>query len=157
MLVRRLARPLLASTFIVGGIDTLRKPESRAGAARKVTASIPADDVQLVMANAATQILAGSLLAMGRLPRVSAIVLATSLVPTTLAGHRFWEQTDPTARAAARQHFLKNMSMLGGLLLAAVDTAGRPSVAWRTRRAGKEARRAAKVATSAGRAETKLA
>ena len=29
MLVRRIARPLLASSFIYGGIDTLRNPQSR--------------------------------------------------------------------------------------------------------------------------------
>lgn len=155
MLVRRLARPLLASTFVFGGIDTLRNPEGRAGAAKRVTSAIPADDVQLVMVNSAAQIVAGSLLALGRLPRLSAAVLAVSLVPTTLAGHPFWEQTDAAARKAQLQHFLKNASMLGGLLLAAVDTEGRPSVAWRTRRAAKEARRAGKVAAKAGRAEAK--
>jgi uncharacterized membrane protein YphA (DoxX/SURF4 family) len=51
------------------------------------------------------------------MPRVAALVLAGSLVPTTLAGHRFWEEDDPKTRAAQQLQFLKNTSMLGGLLM----------------------------------------
>ena len=36
MLVRRIARPLLASTFIFGGLDALRNPASKAPAADKL-------------------------------------------------------------------------------------------------------------------------
>ncbi|HEV2368363.1 MAG TPA: DUF488 domain-containing protein [Acidimicrobiales bacterium] len=61
--------------------------------------------------------------------------LAGSLVPTTLAGHRFWEETDKQERAAQQIHFLKNLSMLGGLMLAALDTEGRPSATLRVRHA----------------------
>jgi uncharacterized membrane protein YphA (DoxX/SURF4 family) len=61
------------------------------------------------------------------------------LVPTTLAGHRFWEESDEKARSMQRIQFFKNLSMLGGLLLAAVDTDGRPSVSWRARRAASHA------------------
>mgnify|MGYP006200008469 CR=1 FL=1 len=32
-------------------------------------------------------------------PRLSAAVLATTLVPTTLGGHRFWEVDDSTSRS----------------------------------------------------------
>jgi uncharacterized membrane protein YphA (DoxX/SURF4 family) len=58
-----------------------------------------------------------------------------SLVPTTLAGHPFWHEADQAARAQQRIHFLKNVAMLGGLILAAGDTGGRPSVPWRAKRA----------------------
>jgi hypothetical protein len=34
-----------------------------------------------------------------------------------------------------RIQFFKNVSMLGGLLLAALDTEGRPSLSWRAHRA----------------------
>jgi hypothetical protein len=62
-------------------------------------------------------------------------------VPTTLAGHRYWEIEDPELRAQQRIHFLKNLTMLGGLLLAAADTSGRPSLTWRRTRAARNARR----------------
>ena len=56
------------------------------------------------------------------------------MVPTTLAGHRFWEERGP-ARNAQTIQFLKNAAMLGGLVLAATSTGGRPSVPWRAKRA----------------------
>ena len=40
MLVRRIARPLLASTFVFGGIDTLRNPQSRVAGARPVVEKV---------------------------------------------------------------------------------------------------------------------
>jgi putative oxidoreductase len=41
-------------------------------------------------------------------------------------------------------HFFKNLSMMGGLMLAGVDTQGKPGLAWRTRHAARSARREAK-------------
>ena len=152
MLVRRIARPLLASSFVYGGIQTLRNPQSRVPGARPIVEQItevadkqlpvqvPRDVEQWVMINAGVHVGAGSLLALGRFPRISALALATSLVPTTLAGHRFWEHQDPKERFGQTAHFTKNLSMLGGLIIAAVDTEGKPSVGWWTRKtAGKAA------------------
>ena len=157
MLVRRIARPLIAGTFLYGGIDTLRHPQSRVpGAApiveqlteiadKQLPVQVSHDVEQWVKFNAATQVGAGSLFALGRFPRFSALVLATSLVPTTLAGHRFWEHTDPKERFGQTSNFLKNTSMLGGLLLAAVDTEGKPSVGWWARRSASAAAAAAEA------------
>ena len=119
--------------------------------------AVPEQAEQAVRVNGAVQVLAGSLLAMGKLPRLSALALAASLIPTTLAGHRFWESQDKQEKAQQRIHFLKNLSMLGGLLIAAGDTAGDPSLAWRGRHAVSSARhdvalatKTAKVASKAG-------
>ena len=151
MLVRRIARPLLASSFVYGGIDTLRNPQSRVPGARpvveKVTeqadkslpVQVPRDVEQWVKIDAAVKVGAGSLFALGKFPRLSALLMAGSIVPTTLAGHRFWEHTDPKERFGQLSHFLKNLGLLGGLLLAAVDTEGKPSVGYRARRAAKRA------------------
>ncbi|MEO6882265.1 MAG: DoxX family protein, partial [Mycobacteriaceae bacterium] len=145
MLVRRIARPMLAAVFVAGGVEALRNPAPHVKAAaplvRKgeealpddVTDNVPTDPDSLVRINAGVQIGGGLLLATGKLPRLSSLVLAGTLVPTTLAGHAFWEESDPEAKAAKRTHFIKNVSLLGGLLIAAVDTEGKPSVAWRTR------------------------
>ncbi len=156
-LVRRLARPCLAAMFVTGGADALKNPAPRVPAAEDVANRIaakvpwlPQDTTTLVEINAAVQVGAGLMLATGRLPRLSASLLAGSLVPTTLAGHRFWEATEPTVRAQQRLHFFKNLSMLGGLMLAAVDTEGRPGVAWRAQHAvhhaGASTRRTASAA-----------
>jgi len=52
---------------------------------------------------------------------VAAAVLVGSLVPTTFAGHDFWNVEDPAARTAQRTQFLKNLTMIGGLLFAVLD------------------------------------
>jgi putative oxidoreductase len=149
MLVRRIARPLLASSFVYGGIDTLRNPQSRvpgaapvvdqiaAKADQQLPVQVPRDVEQWVKIDAGVKVAAGSLLALGRLPRLSALALSASIVPTTLAGHRFWEHDDPKERFGQLSHFLKNLGLLGGLLIAAVDTEGKPSVGYRARRAAK--------------------
>ncbi len=167
-LVRLAARPLLASMFVAGGVDALRNAEARATAAKPVidrvlpmlkqrVPQLPDNPVTLVRINAVVQVGAALALATGRMPRTSSAVLAGSLVPTTLAGHRFWEQEDPQAKAMQRVQFFKNASMLGGLLLAAVDTEGKPGVAWRARRAAADVRREAKVLARSARREAKLA
>jgi uncharacterized membrane protein YphA (DoxX/SURF4 family) len=48
-------------------------------------------------------------------------VLAGTLVPTTLAGHRFWEELDEDARNMQMAQFAKNLGLLGGLLLVATE------------------------------------
>ena len=65
---------------------------------------------------------------------LAALALIGSIVPTTYAGHRFWEETDEATRAEQRMHFFKNLGLLGGLLLAAMDTEGKPSLGWRAKR-----------------------
>src|SRR5437763_9189549 len=152
MLSRRVARPLLAAIFVSGGIDVLRNPGPRVQRAEPVTTKLaealplPDDTETLVRLNAAVHIVAGAMLALGKLPRLSAAALAVSLVPTTAAGHRFWEEESPQSKAMQQTHFLKNLSILGGLILAATDTEGAPSLGWRARRA---ARRAAGKAADA--------
>ena len=151
MLVRRIARPLLAAPFVYGGISTLRKPQDRVPGARPVVEKIAEtadkqlpvevsrDVEQWVKVDAAVKVAAGSLFALNKFPRLTALVLSASIVPTTLAGHRFWEHEDPTERFGQISNFLKNGGLLGGLLLAAVDTEGKPSVGYRARRAARRA------------------
>lgn len=172
--IRLIARPMLASMFVVGGVNALRNVDKAATAAKPVTdrlvplarkvgsrvapqVPVPEDPKTLVRLNAVTHIVAGAALATGRAPRLSSTVLAATMVPTTLARHRFWEETAPGAKANQQIHFLKNVSILGGLLLAGVDTEGRPGLAWRASHAAgvasKETRRLARTA----RREAKLA
>src|SRR5207248_9895727 len=116
------------SIFIVSGIDVLAKPEGRAKAAKPVVDTIadvlpfvPADPMTAVTINALVHVGAGAMLAAGIVPRLAALALATSMVPTTLAGHRFWEHDDPAMRGQQQVHFLKNTAIFGGLLIIALD------------------------------------
>jgi putative oxidoreductase len=139
-LTHALARSMIAPVFIGGGVDALVHPGAKAVAAERLSEQlagygVPDDPLRLVRLNGGVQLLAGSLLVLGRWPRLSSAALAASLVPTTLAGHRFWEETDSTVKAAQRVQLMKNLAMLGGLLLAATDRDGSPSLTWRAKRA----------------------
>jgi len=73
--------------------------------------------------------------ALGIFPRVMAIVLGASLIPTTIAGHAYWEIAVEPDRTQQRLHFMNNVGLIGGLAFAALDTGGRPSVFWTGRKA----------------------
>ncbi|WP_326666050.1 DoxX family protein [Streptomyces sp. NBC_00385] len=148
--LRRITRPLLAIPFAIEGVRTLRRPLPLAAGteswARRL--GIPVDDpLPVVKLNAAVQIGAGGLLALGRLPRTSSLVLAASLVPATLAEHAWWKEEDPELRKDQLLEFTQRIGLFGALLLGAADTHGKPSAAYRARtattRGRKKAHRAA--------------
>ena len=163
-LSRRLARPLLASIFVVGGWDAFWNPAGKAKKAEAVTEPLAEkagvnglDTETFVRVNGAVQIGAGVLLAVGRLRRLAALALIGSIVPTTYAGHRFWEESDPTTRKQQKIHFLKNVGLLGGLILAAFDTEGEPSLAWRAKRQARQLESAVSVTRASGHRKARRA
>ena len=159
MVFRKLARPLLASAFITRGVDALQHPGTRIPAAQKFAGAVaeplglPQDPELLVRVNGAVMAGAGVLLALGKMPRLAGAALTLSLVPATVFEHRFWEESDPEVKAAEKKQFFGNLGLLGGVLLATLDTAGNPGVVWRTRTAAHiatlESQLAAKNAMSA--------
>lgn len=170
-LVRLVARPMLASVFVVQGIAKVRAPDKLAERAKPVTdrltpliqeraPQLPSDARSLIRISGAVDLGAGLMLATGKAPRLASLVLAASLVPAT-ATHEFWNVQDPEERAAERTRFLKDVALAGGLLLAGVDTEGRPGLRWRAghaaegaRKAARARRREARHAARAARAET---
>jgi uncharacterized membrane protein YphA (DoxX/SURF4 family) len=166
MIVRRLARPLLASVFVAAGIDALRHPGLRSQQAAQLLGKVPdqvpgaqsaAQDPDLfVRVNGAALLGGGILLATGRMPRLASTVLAASIIPTTAIDHAFWDETDPDLKTQSRSLFFKNVGLLGGLLLAAVDTEGRPGLVWRAQHVGKVTRREARHAKRAASREARL-
>ena len=137
-MVHRLARLLLAAIFVSSGVDILRHPQKRVetatpfleSLAKKVGDSlpeqIPTDPDTLVKLDAGVKVVAGLGLALGRFPRLSALILAADLVPTTLAAHAFWAIDDPAARHGQRTHFMKNLGLMGGLVIAATHSKKKP-------------------------------
>lgn len=173
-LSRLIARPLLAAGVVYGAQTALRNSSALAPKAARVTdrvvpavrkavpgAPIPTDTATLVKLNAGVQIGAALALATGRAPRLGAGVLVASLVPTTIAGHPFWSETDPAAKQTHTLQFFKNLSLIGGLIIAAGDTDGQPGVAYRARRVAKDTRREAKhqakLIATAARQEARVA
>jgi uncharacterized membrane protein YphA (DoxX/SURF4 family) len=110
---KTLGRMFLASMFIAGGASTVMDPDGRAS--KVATAGIPKPREATIL-NGALMVVAGSMLALDIAPKLSAALLAGLLIPTTIVGHPFWNEEDPGARANQQTHFVKNLSMLGGLL-----------------------------------------
>ncbi len=161
---RLIARPLLASGFIFGAVSALRNVDQLAPkaapltdkvvpAAKKAGIPLPEDTATLVRINAGVQIVGGLALATGKAPRLGSLLLAGSIVPTTIVGHAFWAESDPSAKKTHMMAFFKNVSMLGGAIIAAGDTDGKPGVAWRAKRAAKDARREARTGAKLAKAK----
>lgn len=151
--VRTAARSLLAAIFVTEGFQALRDPgrlveparpvtERLAPAIKAVHPKLPTDTETLIRVNGAAQVIGGVLLATGRATTPAALVLAGSLVPTTLAGHPFWQKNDPIERRTQRISFLKNAGLVGGLIFAALDNEGRPGIKWRASDLVRRSRRA---------------
>jgi uncharacterized membrane protein YphA (DoxX/SURF4 family) len=165
--LRAIPRVMLASYFVSSGIKAIRDPESLVPAAEPLTdrvvpvvkeytpeqvaTFVPENTVTLVRTFGVAQVLGGTALATGKGRRLGALLLAGTLVPSTIAKHPFWKVQDPEERAQDRNHFLKNVSLLGGVLIASADTEGKPSLAWRAQKGGeklaKETRKASKKLT----------
>jgi uncharacterized membrane protein YphA (DoxX/SURF4 family) len=148
---------MLASIFVVDGVRHLINPEAKVETARavldkvgpmleKLDPRIPTDPRTIVRAKAATDVAAGLALATGHFTRPAAAVLAAGLVPTAVV-----ERGDmPTS-------LLKNLGLLGGLLLAAADTQGKPNLRYRTTHAVDRSQRSVKRAVRTARREAKIA
>lgn len=121
---------MLASMFLVGGYNSLRNAKAMAPVAQPIAdrldklapdSPVPTDPVTITRVNGAIHVVGGAMLATGRFPRLASLLLAGSLVPTTLAAHRFWDEQDPSVKQNQQTHFFKNVSMIGGLLMSTLD------------------------------------
>lgn len=113
-MIRFIARTLLSLPFVLLGWDAYQEPGNRVQSAEKIGVPEPHLAVKV---NGLTMVGAGITMALGIFPRLSALALIGCLVPTTYAGHRFWEVDETAQRSNQRIHFLKNISMVGGLLV----------------------------------------
>lgn len=168
--MRALARPLLASWFVYGGVQTYLDPEARAERvaptvepALKELGLEEVKTVDLVKAHGIASVALASMLAMSRTPRAAALGLAGLASATAAFAHPFWKETDDARRDAELELFLKNVSLVGGVLLAATVGHSDRHVARKKARRLKEkekaaeaklARKAAKGAVSAKAAST---
>lgn len=137
---------MLSAVFIGQGVEALLNPKPAAQAAQptvsglqalpdQVAGKVPANAETFAQVNAAVQIGGGVLLAAGRLPRLASAALALTVIPGNLGAHMFWSEPDPERKAEKRRAFLADVSLLGGLIIASADTAGKPSLGWRGRHA----------------------
>lgn len=146
--VRLIARPLLASAYIANGISRVRDPQSSVDSTEAVLAvarkviDVPVGADTIARATGAAQVAAGGLLAIGRFPRAASAVLVGTYV-LDLAGSALTKDkpSSKEERSERRNALLTRTSLLGGALLASVDTAGRPGLVWRAQHAAEDLRK----------------
>lgn len=124
-LLRAIGRAGLASMFINNGYNTFKNADAMAPMVEdKLKAWMPEQTQQygaatMVRASSGTMVAGGTALALGIVPRLASLAVLGALVPTTLAGHAFWESTDKDEKTQQRLQFQKNLAMAGGLLFVA--------------------------------------
>ena len=117
-LIRAKGRVLMSGIFVVAGWQAFIEPGGRADKAEAL--GLPEADL-LVKVNGLTMMAAGTALGLGIKPKLAALALVGALIPTTLAGHPFWNDTDPALRNQQLIQVLKNIGLMGGLLLVVAD------------------------------------
>ncbi len=118
------SRILLAGVFLVFGIRKLMAVAGTAGYLTKL--GLPMGDI-LVWAVILIEVGGALLLIVGWQTRLAAWILAGFVVLATLAVHRYWEFEGPQY-VAQLTNFMKNLAIVGGLLLVAASGPGRMSV-----------------------------
>lgn len=144
-LLRAAARTMLAGYFVVNGVKALKDPApfaaeqerfastvvplARKVAPAEVATALPDDAETIARITGGLQVAGGIGMILDKGRRFGAGLIALSMVPQ-LMGFTAKGLT-PEERALARNELLKNVALLGGALIAAGDTEGRPGLAWR--------------------------
>jgi putative oxidoreductase len=128
--VLALSRVLVAIIFLLNGLGII----SQAQAGRELLEyGAPASLVPFFMLCGRTlEVVAGFCLAFGIYPRLAALALMVFL-PTTFVAHSFWQAAGTAAFTPQVLNFLKNTSMVGGLLFVAA-TKSQPTMLPRSSR-----------------------
>lgn len=119
------ARVLMAIIFVSAGIEKIADP---AGPMQFLQdRGLPLAGL-LIWIAIVIEVGGGALLLAGYRARLAASLLIVFLVAATLLYHDFWSYTDEPMRQRHLVGFLKNLSILGALLLVLGQGAGRMSI-----------------------------
>lgn len=123
-LIILIARVLLMILFVLSGWSKLTGFEGTVGYMTSLGAPAPmlAAAIAVIM-----EFFVGIVLILGFYARPLAFLFALFVLGTALLGHPFWNMVDPE-RSANMTQFLKNLSIVGGMLLLAVSGPGRFSL-----------------------------
>ncbi len=125
-----IARVLLSAIFLTSGIAKLTDPAGAMGYMNSV--GIPHADTLVYVAGVA-ETLGGLSLLVGFLARLGALGLVLMLIPIQFYFHAFWTMEGPDAKMQMVQ-FMKNLAIMGGLLMVVSQGPGRYSIDARLRR-----------------------
>ena len=161
-MIRALARPLLSSWFVYGGVRAALEPQKGAEAAEpmvkpfltEVGLDVPVET--LVRAHGIATAVTATVLAFSKSPRTAGVALTGLAAVTVATATPFWRMDEGTERDAALEQFMKNLSLLGGAMLAA--TAGHSAGHVKRKKARKvKAKEKAQAKKVAGKVEAKKA
>lgn len=139
-IIRKFARPALASSFIISGVERLKDAEANQHLAKVLNLASKANPSLSVLqgneriigqALAGTQVVAAALFALGKAPRLSSGVLLATGAANAYVEYAATAADSKEAKAARRRAAVTNASLLGAIAITAVDTDGSPSLAWR--------------------------
>jgi len=123
-------RILLALVFLIAGTRKLMAVAGTAGYFAKL--GFPMPEVMVWVA-IVVEIGGAILLIAGWKVRWAAWLLAIFTLVATFAAHRFWEFSDAAQYAAQMNNFLKNLAIIGGMVIIAATGPGPISVDGRRR------------------------
>jgi putative oxidoreductase len=117
-------RLALSAIFVLSGFNKITNWSATADQmAQQGMMAVP-----LLLAGAvAFELLGGLSLLLGFYGRVGATLLIAFLIPTTVIFHDFWA-VDPAQQQNQMIHFMKNIAILGGLLMVVAHGTGRYSL-----------------------------
>ncbi|HET7101009.1 MAG TPA: DoxX family protein [Terriglobia bacterium] len=109
-----IGRIIFGGFFISTGINHFKNVGSMAGYAR--AKGTPAPEAAVV-GTGVLLVLGGLSMLLGAYPLIGIILLLIFLVGVSFQMHAFWKVADPQARAADQINFMKNLALIGALLM----------------------------------------
>jgi putative oxidoreductase len=132
-----LGRILLCTIFLMSAVGN-KIPNFQAVAGYMAKEGVPAP--QVMLAGAIVFLIAGSLsVILGYKARIGAALLLAFLVLATYYFHDFWTVSDPQAQQEQMIQFLKNLGLMGAMLLVIANGTGPMSLDGRSPVVGEEA------------------
>jgi putative oxidoreductase len=125
-----LGRLLMASLFLTAGIPKVMQGYGGGFAKYLGTMGVPYPEIVGVVA-VAIEVLVPIALILGLWPRISALLLIAFVIVATGLAHRFWDFPEAQQQAQVN-NFLKNISIIGGLLFYYVSGPGAWSLSGRS-------------------------
>lgn len=120
-----IGRILLAWVFVGSAYGAIANFGSSVGYFRSL--NLPAPELVTIM-NVTLEVLISVGLILGLGTRYCAILTFVFVAMATAIGHRYWEYPAGAQQIGQYNHFLKNMSIMGGAVLIFVTGAGRFSL-----------------------------
>ena len=109
-----LGRILFGGYFIFNGFNHFKMLEMMAGYAQSKGAPVPKISVAC---SGLLLLLGGASVLFDVFPVAGFIALILFLLPVTLIMHAFWKVQDPTAKMHEMVNFMKNVALLGAVLI----------------------------------------